>query len=204
MASYPTIAAQPRNEFGKGAARRTRRAGLVPGVIYGLDLEAPVHFAVSRLELHSLLRNHGSNAVLELDIEGDKHLTMVKHVDQNVLTLDADHVDFLAIKRGEKVEVEVPVVLEGAPVSGMLVQDLDHVLVEADVLSIPENITFSIEGFEEEARVHAGDLAMPENTTLVTDPEAVVATIERIEEVAEETETSEEEAPAAEAEGDAE
>lgn len=178
MASYPTIAAQPRNEFGKGAARRTRRAGLVPGVIYGLDLEAPVHFAVSRLELHSLLRNHGSNAVLELDIEGDKHLTMVKHVDQNVLTLDADHVDLLAIKRGEKVEVEVPVVIEGEPAPGTeYYQNADVILVEADVLSIPEEIVVSIEGLEDGSVVTAADITLPENTTLVADAETVIASV---------------------------
>ncbi|WBT09625.1 50S ribosomal protein L25/general stress protein Ctc [Corynebacterium sp. SCR221107] len=199
MASYPTIAASPRTEFGKGAARRARRAGQVPGVIYGLDVEAPIHFTVSILELHALLRAHGSNAVLELDIEGDKHLTMVKHVDQNVLTLNADHVDLLAIKRGEKVEVEVPVTLEGAPVSGMLVQDIDHVLVEADVLNIPERITHSVEGLEEEARVYASELVLPEGVTLVTDGETVIASIERIE--AEEEEASEE---ASDAEGAAE
>lgn len=160
MATYPTISAQPRTEFGKGFARRLRAAGQVPGVIYGADIESPIHFSVDILELHALLRAHGSNAVLDLDIEGEKHLTMVKHVDQNVLTLNADHVDLLAIKRGEKVEVEVPVALQGETAPGTtLIQDADTVLVEADVLSIPEEIAFSVEGLEVDAKVLAGDLS---------------------------------------------
>ena len=77
------LAANPRNEFGKGAARRARRAGLVPGVIYSKDTE-PVHFTTDRLDLTSIVRNHGTNAVVDVDIEGEKHLTLIKHIDQNV------------------------------------------------------------------------------------------------------------------------
>lgn len=204
MANYPTISAQPRTEFGKGFARRLRVAGQVPGVIYGTDLEAPLHFSVDILELHALLRAHGSNAVLDLDIEGEKHLAMVKHVDQNVLTLNADHVDLLAIKRGEKVEVEVPVALQGETAPGTtLIQDADTVLVEADVLSIPEEIAFSVEGLEVDSKVLAGDLSLPANTTLVADPEFVIATVS-FEEVAEEPEESAESEAAESAEAEAE
>lgn len=180
MSEEIIIAAEPRSEFGKGFARRLRAAGKVPGVIYSSFLEEPIHFAASRLDIHALLRNHGGNAVFELDIEGDKHLVMVKHVDQNVLTLNADHIDLLAIKRGEKVEVDVPVVFEGEPAPGtMLVQDADTVLVEADVLSIPEEIVHSIEGLEADSKVLASDLALPDKVTLVVDPETVLAAINR-------------------------
>lgn len=180
MSEEIIIAAEPRSEFGKGFARRLRAAGKVPGVIYSSFLEEPIHFAASRLDIHALLRNHGGNAVFELDIEGDKHLVMVKHVDQNVLTLNADHIDLLAIKRGEKVEVDVPVVFEGEPAPGtMLVQDADTVLVEADVLSIPEEIVHSIEGLEADSKVLASDLALPAKVTLVVDPETVLAAINR-------------------------
>ena len=172
------LSAELRTELGKGPSRRLRREEKVPGVIYSASLETPIHFAISRRDLHALLRHHGTNAVFEIDIEGDKHLVMVKHVDQNVLTLNADHVDLLAIKRGEKVEVEVPVVFEGESAPGtMLVQDLDTVLVEADVLSIPEEITHNIEGLDADSKVVASDLVLPEKTTLVADPETVLATI---------------------------
>lgn len=173
----PVIKATARNEFGKGPARRLRVAGQVPGVVYGHSTD-PVHFSVDRLEITALVRNHGVNAVLELELDGEQHLSMVKHVDQNVLTLDIDHIDLLAIKRGEKVEVEVPVVIEGEPAPGTeYYQNADVILVEADVLNIPEEIVVSIEGLEDGSVVTAADITLPENTTLVADAETVIASV---------------------------
>ena len=191
MAQRPVIKAEARTEFGKGVARRLRREWKVPGVIYGSHQE-PVHFAVPLLDIQSLVRNNGVNAVLELEIDGEQYLTMVKHVDQNVLTFDIDHVDLLAIKRGEKVEVEVPVTLTGEPAPGtMHIQDADVLLVEADVLSIPEELEVSIEGLEDGAVITAADVTMPEDTTLVADEDTVIVSIslpevdEELEEAAE-------------------
>lgn len=191
MAQRPVIKAEARTEFGKGVARRLRREWKVPGVIYGSHQE-PVHFAVPLLDIQSLVRNNGVNAVLELEIDGEQYLTMVKHVDQNVLTFDIDHVDLLAIKRGEKVEVEVPVTLTGEPAPGtMHIQDADVLLVEADVLNIPEEIEVSIEGLEDGAVVTAADITMPEDTTLVAEEDTVIVSIslpevdEELEEAAE-------------------
>ncbi|MFH0412398.1 50S ribosomal protein L25/general stress protein Ctc [Corynebacterium sp. L4756] len=177
MAQRPVIKAQARNEFGKGAARRLRRAGLVPGVIYGSNTE-PIHFAAPILELHTLIRYHGANAVLELEIDGEQHLTMVKDIFQNVLTLDMDHLDLLSIKRGEKVEVEVPVTLTGEPAPGMMsIADADVLMVEADVLNIPDELVVSIEGLEDGTVVTAADVTLPEGTTLVADPETPIVSI---------------------------
>ncbi|OUJ23695.1 50S ribosomal protein L25/general stress protein Ctc [Corynebacterium sp. LaCa117] len=191
MAQRPVIKAEARTEFGKGVARRLRRDWKVPGVIYGAHQE-PVHFAVPLLDIQSLVRNNGVNAVLELEIDGEQYLTMVKHVDQNVLTFDIDHVDLLAIKRGEKVEVEVPVTLTGEPAPGtMHIQDADVLLVEADVLNIPEELEVSIEGLEEGAVITAADVTMPEDTTLVAEEDTVIVSIslpevdEELEEAAE-------------------
>lgn len=191
MAQRPVIKAEARTEFGKGVARRLRREWKVPGVIYGSHQE-PVHFAVPLLDIQSLVRNNGVNAVLELEIDGEQYLTMVKHVDQNVLTFDIDHVDLLAIKRGEKVEVEVPVTLTGESAPGtMHIQDADVLLVEADVLNIPEEIEVSIEGLEDGAVITAGDVTMPEDTTLVAEEDTVIVSIslpevdEELEEAAE-------------------
>ena len=191
MAQRPVIKAEARTEFGKGVARRLRRDWKVPGVIYGSHQE-PVHFAVPLLDIQSLVRNNGVNAVLELEIDGEQYLTMVKHVDQNVLTLDIDHVDLLAIKRGEKVEVEVPVPLPGEPAPGtMHIQDADVLMVEADVLNIPEELEVSIEGLEDGAVVTAADVTMPEGTTLVAEEDTVIVSIslpevdEELEEAAE-------------------
>ena len=191
MAQRPVIKAEARTEFGKGVARRLRRDWKVPGVIYGSHQE-PVHFAVPLLDIQSLVRNNGVNAVLELEIDGEQYLTMVKHVDQNVLTFDIDHVDLLAIKRGEKVEVEVPVTLTGEPAPGtMHIQDADVLMVEADVLNIPEELEVSIEGLEDGAVVTAADVTMPEDTTLVAEEDTVIVSIslpevdEELEEAAE-------------------
>ena len=190
----PVVKAEARNKFGKGAARRLRREWKVPGVIYGPNTD-PIHFAVPLLEIETLIRYNGVNAVLELEIDGEQHLTMVKQIEQNVLTLDIDHIDLLSIRRGEKVEVEVPVMLEGEPAPGMMsVQDADVLLVEADVLNIPEEITVSIEGLENGTVVTAADLTMPEDPTLVADGETVIVSIsepevdEELEEAAAEAE----------------
>ncbi|MDO5033067.1 50S ribosomal protein L25/general stress protein Ctc [Corynebacterium sp.] len=173
----PVLKAEVRSEFGKGFARRLRAAGKVPGVVYGHAVDV-LHFAVDRLELTALVRAHGVNAVFELELEGEQHLVMVKHVDQNVLTFDIDHIDLLSIKRGEKVEVEVPVILEGEPAPGtMFIQDADVLMVEADVLEIPDELTVSIEGLEDGAVVTAADVTLPGETTLVADPETVIVSI---------------------------
>lgn len=188
------LTANPRNEFGKGAARRARRVGLVPGVIYSKDTE-PVHFTTDRLDLTSIVRNHGTNAVVDVDIEGEKHLTLIKHIDQNVLSLEIDHVDLLAIKRGEKVEVEVPVVYEGEAAPGSLVfQEVDTLRIECDVLSIPDELTVSVEGLEVGSQITAADIALEEGATLVDEEDLLIINIvepqeeEEIEEAAAEAE----------------
>ncbi len=173
----PVLKAEVRSEFGKGFARRLRAAGKIPGVVYGHAVDV-LHFAVDRLEMTALVRNHGVNAVFELELEGEQHLVMVKHVDQNVLTFNIDHIDLLSIKRGEKVEVEVPLVLEGEPAPGLMsIQDADVLLVESDVLNIPEEIAVSIEGLEDGTVVTAGDITLPEGTTLVAEEDTVIVSI---------------------------
>ena len=171
------ISGLPRTEFGKGAARRLRRDWRIPAVLYGTFHE-PIHVSFELLEFQGIVRNHGSNAILEVEIDGEDNLCMIKSVDQNVLTLDIDHADLLSVKRGEKVEVDVPVVSEGEAASGtQVVQDADVVTVEADVLSIPEEIYFSIEGKEIGDQVLAGDLQMPANTTLVSDEDTLIVNV---------------------------
>lgn len=168
------ISATPRKEFGKGFARRARKAGLIPTVIYASGFE-PVHIYVNRLEFTKIVRNHGVNAVVSVDVEGDKQLAMIKHVDQNVLTWEIDHADLLAIKKGETVEVEVPVVLAGEPGPGtMVMQDADTILVSADVMSIPEEITVDITGKTVGDSISAADLVLPAGTELAADAEVLV------------------------------
>ena len=192
MAQYLTLTATPRDEFGKGFARRLRTAGRIPGVVYSGTTEN-VHFSVDRLEFTAVVRNDGANAIVEFDIDGEKHLTMVKHIDQNVLTFDIDHVDMLAIKRGERVEVEVPVEVEGEPEPGLMyVQDADVILVEADVLEIPDSFTVSVEDLGLEDKIYAENVTLPEGVTLVADPETLIVSITVPEVEPEETDATEE------------
>lgn len=203
MATTPVIKAEKRDEFGKGSARRLRVAGRVPGVIYSAG-EENIHFHVDILEITALVRNHGVNAILELEVEGEKHLAIVKHVDQNVLTLNIDHIDLLGVKRGEKVNVEVPVVHEGeAAPDAVVLQELDLVEIEVDALKIPDEIVVSIEGKEIGDQILAGDLPLPEGAELLTDPEYLVINV-TFQQVDEEVEAAAEEAEEGGAEAGAE
>ncbi|SIS47745.1 large subunit ribosomal protein L25 [Corynebacterium appendicis CIP 107643] len=200
---FPTIQADKRDEFGKGSARRLRAAGRVPGVLYS-NGEDNIHFHVDILEITALVRNDGTNAILELEVEGDKNLAMVKHVDQNVLTLNIDHIDLFGVKRGEKVTVEVPVVYEGeAAPDAVVLQEIDVVEIEVDALNIPDEITVSIEGKEIGDQILAGDLPLPEGAELITDPEYLAINV-TYQQVDEEVEAAAEEAEEGGAEAGAE
>ena len=178
MAITPTvIKGERREEFGKGSARRLRREGKIPGVLYEKGIDN-IHFAVDLLEMTAIVRNDGVNAIVELELDGEKLLAMVKHVDQNVLTLDIDHIDLFGIKRGEKVTVEVPVITEGEAASGAVVlQEADVVEIEIDALSIPDELTVSIEGKEIGDALYASDVKLPEGAELISDPETLLVNI---------------------------
>ncbi|WP_293829525.1 50S ribosomal protein L25/general stress protein Ctc [uncultured Corynebacterium sp.] len=178
MAITPTvIKGERREEFGKGSARRLRRDGKIPGVLYEKGIEN-IHFAVDRIEMTAVVRNDGTNAIVELELDGEKLLAMVKYIDQNVITLDIDHIDLLGIKRGEKVTVEVPVVTEGEAAPGAVVlQETDYVEIEIDALSIPDELTVSIEGKEIGDTLHASDVKLPEGAELISDPETLLVNV---------------------------
>ena len=178
MAITPTvIKGERREEFGKGSARRLRRDGKIPGVLYEKGIDN-IHFAVDRIEMTAVVRNDGTNAIVELELDGEKLLAMVKHIDQNVITLDIDHIDLFGIKRGEKVTVEVPVVTEGEAAPGAVVlQETDYVEIEIDALSIPDELTVSIEGKEIGDTLHASDVKLPEGAELISDPETLLVNV---------------------------
>lgn len=207
MAITPTvIKGERREEFGKGSARRLRRDGKIPGVLYEKGIEN-IHFAVDLIEMTAIVRNDGANAIVELELDGEKLLAMVKHIDQNVITLDIDHIDLFGIKRGEKVTVEVPVVMEGEAAPGAVVlQETDYVEIEIDALSIPDELTVSIEGKEIGDALHASDVKLPEGAELISDPETLIVnvTYEQVDEDLEaEAEAAEEGGAEAGAESDA-
>lgn len=180
MAKNPTtnqLTASVRTETGKGASRRARRAGKVPTVLYGHGTE-PQHLELSAHDFAAVLRHSGTNAVLTLDIDGKEQLALTKALDIHPIRRTIQHADLLVVRRGEKVTVEVNVVIEGDAISGTLVtQDSSTVEIEAEALSIPEQLTVSIEGAEAGTQFTAGALELPKGVTLVSDPEMLLVNV---------------------------
>jgi large subunit ribosomal protein L25 len=189
------LAAEPRNEFGKGAARRARRAGFVPGVVYGHG-HAPVHLNLPSHDLMMALKT--PNALLVVPIEGKDEFVLPKAVQREAIKRTIEHVDLLLVKRGEKVAVEIPVHVEGelAPGGNLVEHVLNALPIEAEALHLPESVTVSVEGLEAGAAITAGDIKLPANVSLTVEADAVVLQIiaaqvapveEEAEEAAEET-----------------
>ena len=176
-ATANNLTALVRTRTGKGASRQARRDGKVPAVLYGHGTD-PQHLELVAHDLAAVLRHSGTNAVLTLDIDGKEQLALTKSLEIHPIKRTITHADLLVVRRGEKVTVEVNVVVEGDAAPGTLVtQDANTVEVEADVLSIPEQLTVSIEDAQAGTQVLAGELELPKGVTLVTDPEALVVNI---------------------------
>lgn len=191
------IPAQPRTEFGKGAARRTRAAGRVPGVIYGHGVD-PLHVTLPGHDLLMALK--APNVLIRLDIEGGKdELVIPKAVQRHPIKIGViEHIDLLLVKKGEKVTVEVPVQTEGelAPGGNLLEHTLNALPVEAEATHIPESVTVSIEGLDAGHSILAKDITLPAGTSLAVEEDAVVLQV-----VAAQAEAPAEEAAEGEAEG---
>ena len=202
MSDNPVLLAEERTEFGKGSARRARRAGKVPTVLYGHGAE-PRHLDVPGHDLFLIVRGN-KNALVELKIEGKTQLALVKDVQVHPVRRDILHADFLAVKAGEKVDVEVPAVVVGEPVPGTVhaVEEFT-ILVKAPATAIPEHLEVSIEGVEAGTALHVADLQLPAGVEVELDPETVVVSVQEAAEEAEEDAEAVAES-AAPAEGDAE
>ena len=171
------LSAETRTEFGKGGARRTRRAGKVPAVIYGHGAD-PRHVALVAHDLAHALRKGGSNALLTLDVEGGEQLVIPKSVQRHPIKGYFEHIDLLAVRRGEKVTVDVAITVVGDVVpGGLLNQENTTVSVEADATDIPTGFEVNIDGLEIGGQVTAGDVALPDGVTLITDAESLVLAI---------------------------
>lgn len=199
------IDAERRTEFGKGAARRLRRDKKVPAVIYGHGADTQ-HVALPAHAIMLALKN--SNALMALTIDGEVELVLPKSVQRDPVRHGIEHLDLVTVKRGEKVTVEVPVQTEGKIAPGGLLEHVhDTITLEAEATHIPQSLTISIEGLEIGQSIRAQDVALPEGSVLVADPEMVVVHVlvqqqaveeEEIVEGAEETEVAEGEAAPAE------
>ncbi|MGY2127304.1 50S ribosomal protein L25/general stress protein Ctc [Blastococcus sp. SYSU DS0617] len=168
------LEAETRTEFGKGSARRTRRAGRVPAVLYGHGQDV-VHLSLPAREFAAALRNGGTNALLTIVLDGKEQLALTKAVQRDPLTRTHEHADLLLVRRGEKTTVEVPIVVVGDPAPDSIPNhQLNTVSIEADATRLPDSIEVDITGRSAGQNISAGDLVLPSGSTLVTDPEAMV------------------------------
>jgi large subunit ribosomal protein L25 len=196
-----------RTETGKGASRRARREGKIPAVLYGHGLDSR-HLELPGHDYAAVLRHAGTNAVLTLDIEGNEELALTKALDIHPIRRTIQHADLVVVRRGQKVVVEVNVEVEGDAAPGTLVtQDANAIEIEADVSSIPERLTVSIEGAEPGTQITAGQISLPTGVNLISDPELLVVNVVNApteEDLAEEGAGEAGEAAEAEAEAEAE
>lgn len=175
--SAEKITAETRTEFGKGAARRIRREHKIPAVIYGHGNE-PVHVTLPGHDTMMALKHGGANALLELEIDGTEQLALTKDVQVDPIRRVIEHVDFVAVRRGEKVTVDVPIHVVGdAAAETLVVTENAVVSVEAEATHIPEFFEVSVEGAEIGTQIHAKDLTLPSSTTLLADEELLIVNV---------------------------
>ena len=161
------VVAEVRENFGKGYARRLRAAGKIPAVIYGHGTD-PVHVSLPGHQVSLLIRR--ANAVLELDVAGKQQLTLVKDVQKDPVHQIIEHIDLLVVKKGEKIQVDVPVVVLGEPFAGTIANlENTTVLLEVEATHIPQHIEVDVEGLEDGTHITAADLKLPQGSSLVVD-----------------------------------
>jgi large subunit ribosomal protein L25 len=166
-----------RTETGKGASRRARRDGKIPAVLYGHGAD-PQHLELPGHDFAAVLRNAGTNAVLTLDIGGKEQLALTKALDIHPIRRTIQHADLLVVRRGEKVVVEVTVIVEGEAAPDTLVtQETNAIEIEAEALSIPEQLTVSVEGAEPGTQFSAAQIPLPAGVNLISDPELLVVNV---------------------------
>jgi large subunit ribosomal protein L25 len=170
--SEDLIIAETRTEFGKGAARRIRRADKVPAVLYGHGTD-PVHITLPGHDLMLALKT--ANALLSIELDGDSQLALPKQVQRDPIKGFIEHADLILVRRGEKVTVDVPLVLIGEAAPDALVT-VDHNVIplEAEATHIPSGVEVDIEGREVGTQIFAKDLVLPEGATLALDEEALI------------------------------
>ncbi len=169
------LTAELRTEFGKGAARRLRRAHKVPAVLYGHGTD-PVHISLPGHE--TLLALRTANALLSIDVNGESQLALPKQVQRDPLKHTIDHVDLVLVRRGEKVTVDIAVQLEGeAGDDTLVVVDHNSVPIEAEATHLPEQIVVSIEGLPAGTQILARDLQLPSGASLGLDPETLIVNV---------------------------
>jgi large subunit ribosomal protein L25 len=175
------LAAENRSDAGKGAARRLRATGRVPAVLYGHGTK-PQHLSVDARQFGQALRTDaGVNVLISLEVGRDNHLALAKEIQRHPVKGHLIHVDFIQVRRGEKVHVQVPVHLVGeAPgvrEGGIADQDLYQLNVEAEVTAVPEAVEADVSGLGIGDVLRVGDLKAPEGAIILDDAEASVVSV---------------------------
>lgn len=174
MVDLIRIPGEVRTDFGKGYARRIRANDQIPAVIYGHGHD-PIHVSLPGHDMMLVARN--ANAVIEVLADGE-HLCMLKDIQRHPIRPEILHIDLLTVKRGEKVEVDVPLVVSGEVAPGtMYNQEESTVTILVDALKVPEQFELSVEGREPEQHLYASDIELPAGVELVTDAEMLVVNV---------------------------
>jgi large subunit ribosomal protein L25 len=168
------IIAEPRTEFGKGGARRTRRAGKVPAVLYGHGTD-PRHISLPSRDFEHALRTDGANVLLDLQLAEGSELALPKSIQRDPVRGVIEHIDLILVRRGERVDIEIVIQIVGDVVpGGLLEQTLTTLSVSAEATNIPSGVEVSVEGLEIGDSVHAGQITLPEGVVISGDPEQTV------------------------------
>lgn len=172
MSEDNKVVAEVRENFGKGFARRLRAAGKIPAVIYGHGTE-PQHVALPGHQVSLILRK--ANALLTLDIAGTPELALVKDVQKDPVRQIIEHIDLLVVKKGEKIQVDVPVLVVGESAPGTIINlDAVSIALEVEATHIPEHIEVSVEGLEDGQHIFAADLKLPKGASLIAEDDVLV------------------------------
>ena len=175
--SESNIQAEPRTEFGKGAARRIRRQSKVPAVLYGHGGD-PVHITLPGHDTMLALKHGGANALLTISLEGKDTLALPKQIQRDPIKGFLEHIDLIIVRKGEKVTVDIPVHITGeADADALVVTETSTISVEAEATHIPEYVEVSIEGAKVGDQILAKDLTVPSGSKILLDDDALIVNI---------------------------
>ncbi|KAA9148606.1 50S ribosomal protein L25/general stress protein Ctc [Microbacterium lushaniae] len=175
MSEDNKVHAELRENFGKGHARRLRATGKIPAVLYGHGAD-PMHLALPGHQVSLLIRR--ANALLDLDVAGTSQYALVKDVQKDPVHQIIEHMDLLVVKKGEKVSVDVPIIVTGESAPGTIANlDATTILIEAEATHLPESIEVSVEGLEDGTHITAADLKLPAGSLLIADPETLIIAV---------------------------
>jgi len=184
MSDQLTLSAETRERAGKGASRELRRQNRIPAVIYGNKQEPELIHVEEKALIKLLMTGHFSNSVVELDLGGKKQITIPKDVAFHPVTDRPTHVDFLRIVKGDKVEVEVPVIFINEEMSpglkrGGVLNIVRHELeLICDNDKIPDDIQIDVTGFDVGDSIHISNVKLPAGSdSKITDRDFTIATI---------------------------